>query len=284
MTGVARALLNGLTAEQCRDYDSLVQKLTERYGSENRAEVFRSQLKSRVKGKGETTAQLAQAIRKLNRQAYPRVLLDVVEALAVDHFVDVLPEAQIRLQLREVGPSPLAEAEKIAVRMEANITADKQRTRFVGKVEQNDQNKGSQNQTTEQQMENISKIIGMLLRSVQNLTEQQRPRMPANARNFHPQNQYNFPRPNRPDNRNMPFQRNYQSRGGNPQFNQPNNGHIQAQRNQVRPQGNFRQPAQGSAARLNQKKDPRLLRCVVTGTWKRVTLFALQSRTYLLLS
>ena len=251
LTGVARALLNELTAEQRRDYDSLVQKLTERYGSENRAEVFRSQLKSRVKGKGETTAQLAQAIRKLTRQAYPRVSLDVVEALAVDHFVDALPEAQIRLRLREVGPSTLAEAEKIAVRMEANITADKQRTRFVGKVEQNDQNKGSQNQTTEQQMENISKRIDMLSRSVQNLTQQQRPRMPANARNFPPQNQYNFPRPNRPDNRNMPFQRNYQSRGGNLHFNQPNNGHIQAQRNQVRPQGNFRQPAQGSAARLN---------------------------------
>ena len=49
----------------------------------------------------------------------------------------------------------------------------------------------------------------------------------------------------------MPFQRNNQSRGGNPHFNQPKNGHIQAQRNQVRPQGNFRQPAQGSAARLN---------------------------------
>lgn len=205
LTGVARALLNELTAEQRRDYDSLVQKLTERYGSENRAEVFRSQVKSRVKAKGETTAQLAQAIRKLTRQAYPRVSLDVVEALAVDHFVDALPEAQIRLRLREVGPSTLAEAEKTVVRMEANITADKQRTRFVGKVEQTDQNKGSQNQTTEQQMENISKRIDMLSRSIQNLTQQQRPRMPANTRNFPPQSQYNFPRPNRPDNRNMSF-------------------------------------------------------------------------------
>ena len=264
LTGVARALLNELTAEQRRDYDSLVQKLTERYGSENRAEVFRSQLKSRVKGKGETTAQLAQAIRKLTRQAYPRVSLDVVEALAVDHFVDALPEAQIRLRLREVGPSTLAEAEKIAVRMEANITADKQRTRFVGKVDQNDQNKGSQNQTTEQQMENISKRIDMLSRSVQNLTQQQRPRMPASARNFPPQNQYNFPRPYRPDNRNMPFQRNYQSRGGNPHFNQPNNGHIQAQRNQVRPQGNFRQPAQGSS-QAELEKGPEVI--AMRGNW-----------------
>ena len=82
LTGTARALLNELTAEQRRDYQSLVQKFSERYGSENRAEVIHSQLKSRVIGKGETTAQLAQAIRKLARQAYRRVSLDVVEALA----------------------------------------------------------------------------------------------------------------------------------------------------------------------------------------------------------
>ena len=45
----------------------VVQKLAERYGSENRTEVYRSQLKSRVKGKGETTAELAQSVRKLTR-------------------------------------------------------------------------------------------------------------------------------------------------------------------------------------------------------------------------
>ena len=173
----------------------------------------------------------------------------MVEALAVDHFVDALPEAQIRLRLREVGPSTLAEAENIAVRMEANITADKQRTRFVGKVEQTEPCKGSQN--TEKQMENISRRIDMLSRTAQNLTQPQRPRMPTNNRNFPPRNQYNLPRPNRPYNQNRPFQRNLQSRGDNPNFNQPNNGHVQAQRNQIRPQENIRQPAQGSAARLN---------------------------------
>ena len=99
---------------------SLVQKLTERYGSENKADVFRSQVKSRVKGKGETTAELAKSVRKLTRQAYPKVSLDVVEALAADHFIDALPETEIRLRLCEVGPTTLAEAEKIAVRMEAH--------------------------------------------------------------------------------------------------------------------------------------------------------------------
>ena len=47
LDGTARSLLNEVTAEQRRDYKSLVRKLTARYGSENRAEVYRSQLKYR---------------------------------------------------------------------------------------------------------------------------------------------------------------------------------------------------------------------------------------------
>ena len=162
LTGAARALLNELNDIQRRDYRRLVQKLKERYGSENRAEVFRSQLKSRIKGKGETTAELAQAIRKLTRQAYPQVSLDVVEALSVDHFIDALPESEIRLRLREVGPTTLAEAERIAVRMDAHRQADKQRIRLVGKVEQNSPINGRPEQNTEQRMESISRQIDTL--------------------------------------------------------------------------------------------------------------------------
>ena len=40
LIGSARSLLNEPTSEQRCDYTSLVQKLTARYGSENRAEVF----------------------------------------------------------------------------------------------------------------------------------------------------------------------------------------------------------------------------------------------------
>ena len=150
-----------------------MQKLTERYGSENRPEVFRSQLKSRVKAKGESTAELAQAVRKLTRQAYPTVSLGVIEALSVDHFIDALPEAEIRLRLRKVGPKTLAEAEKIAVRIEAHRIADKQRARLVCKIDQDNSAQPTHSQNTvEQQMSSISKRINTLQRSVQNLTNQ----------------------------------------------------------------------------------------------------------------
>ena len=249
LTGAARALLNELNDIQRRDFRSLVQKLKERFGSENRAEVFRSQLKSRSKGKGETTAELAQAIRKLTRQAYPQVSLDVVEALSIDHFIEALPESEIRLRLREVGPSTLAEAERIAVRMDAHRQADKQRTRFVGKVDQSEQNKGSRENSTEQQMDIISKRMDSLSRSVQDLSNQQRIHAPVYPRNF--QNNNSYQRPNRPDFRYMPPQRNFQPRGGNPRFNQQHQAPAQFFRNQPRPQENFRQPVQGPRARLN---------------------------------
>ena len=251
LTGAARALLNKLNDIQRRDYRCLVQKLKERYGSENRAEVFRSQLKSRIKGKGETTAELAQAIRKLTRQAYPQVSLDVVEALSVDHFIDALPESEIRLGLREVGPTTLAEAERIAVRMDAHRQADKQRTRLVGKVEQNSPINGRPEQNTEQRMESISRQIDTLSRSVQNLNNQQRLHAPVNSRNFPPHNAYSVPRPNRPDYRSMPPRRNFQPKGGNSMMNQQNQAPAQFQRNQYRPQGKFQQPTRGPRARLN---------------------------------
>lgn len=251
LTGTARALLNELSAEQRRDYKSLVQKLAERYGSENRTEVFRSQLKSRVKGKGETTAELAQSVRKLTRQAYPKVSLSVIEALALDYFIDAIPETEIRMRLREVGPMTLAEAEKIAVRMEAHRIADKQRTRLVGKVEQDSQDTPSSSpNTVEQQISNISTRIDSLQKSVQNLAQQHTGRtQAANYRNPQQRNNFNHGQ-NRPYNRNF-NQRHFQSRGGNPAQNYQNNLSAQAPRNQFRPQGNMRQSSQGSGPRLN---------------------------------
>ena len=251
LTGAARALLNELDAEQRRDYKSLVQKLTERYGSENRAEVFRSQLKSRVKAKGESTAELAQAVRKLTRQAYPTVSLGVIEALSVDHFIDALPEAEIRLRLREVGPKTLAEAEKIAVRMEAHRIADKQRARLVCKIDQDNSAQLTPSlNTVEQQMSSISKRIDTLQRSVQNLTNQKNPAQPSYNGGYQHRT-YNNQRPNRNSNYRNPNQRNYPYNGQNSVANQPYNQTTHSQANYGRQSENFRRSDQGSGSRLN---------------------------------
>ena len=132
LSGGARAVLSELNGSERRDYYALVERLQDRYGSANRAEVFRTQLKGRVRSKGETIPELAQSIRKLARQAYPTASLDVVEALALDCFIDAQNESEIRLRLRELAPKSISEAEKIASRMEAHRLADKARNRLVG--------------------------------------------------------------------------------------------------------------------------------------------------------
>ena len=67
LTGEARSLLNELDPEGRRDYDTLIEKLKNRFGSVNRSEIYRTQLKSRTRNKGETIQELAQAIKKLVR-------------------------------------------------------------------------------------------------------------------------------------------------------------------------------------------------------------------------
>ena len=260
LTGNARSLLSELTEEQRKDYDCLVQKLTARYGSENRAEVFRAQLKSRVKGKNESIAELAQAIKKLSRQAYPNATLDVIEALALDHFIDALSESEIRLRLREVGPKTLSEAESVAVRMEAHRIADKQRTRLVGKIEQEKSAPLNGPSNMQSQMTTLNKSFDYLQRRVDNLYKQRNFSPSSNSRNFSNQNSQQLSNRNgfrrlvnaAGNNNNFPRQNNFrynqQSRGDNP--NNQCHSNQQPYANQNR-QGNFRQPNQGSGFRLN---------------------------------
>ena len=93
----------------------------------NRSEIFRTQLKSRVRNKGESIPQLAQAVKKLVRQAYPGVNKDVVETLSIDHFIDAMTDSEIRLRVREFGPKTLGDAERTALRLESHKIADRQR-------------------------------------------------------------------------------------------------------------------------------------------------------------
>ena len=139
LTGGARALLNDLDPGVREDFDKLVDALTNRYGTVNRAEVFKTQLQTRIKRKDETIPELAQAIQTLAKKAYPTANASMIDVLAIDHFIDALPQSDIRLRLKESRPKNLMEAEKLAVTLEAFRLADKQREKNLrvieGKVE-----------------------------------------------------------------------------------------------------------------------------------------------------
>ncbi|XP_045186669.2 uncharacterized protein LOC123544673 [Mercenaria mercenaria] len=152
LTGGARSLLSEMNERERRDFCSLEEKLKARFGSENKAEVFRTQLKSRVRGKGETIPEMAQSIRKMTRLAYPTGSQDVIEALSLDNFIDALNDSDIRLRLREIAPKTISEAEKIAVRMEAHRLADRNRNKLVCTVDK--VNNSKENTASSSQVEN----------------------------------------------------------------------------------------------------------------------------------
>jgi hypothetical protein len=92
LKGDARTLLTELSSLQRRDYDRLVHILTLRFGSLNRAEIYKANLQTRVKRRDESISELAQSIKKLTRQAYPNAPASVTSTLARDHFIDALPD------------------------------------------------------------------------------------------------------------------------------------------------------------------------------------------------
>ncbi|CAC5389839.1 unnamed protein product [Mytilus coruscus] len=111
LSGSARAILHEMTDGELHDFECLVNAMKSRFGSINRSEVFRAELQTR------------------GLHGY------YSSRLAVDYFIDAIPETDIRLRLREVGPTSINEAESIAVRLEALRVADRQKCRNVRTVE-----------------------------------------------------------------------------------------------------------------------------------------------------
>ena len=105
--------------------------LRTRYGTKNTTDIFRSQLKSVTRQKGQPITDLAQQIRKLTRQVYPDANSDLREILALDAFIDSIDDSDIRLRLRECCPKSIAEAETVAVRLETHKLVDRQRLQTV---------------------------------------------------------------------------------------------------------------------------------------------------------
>ena len=128
-------MLNETDPDGRRDYDTLTGKLRNRFSSVKRSEIYRTQLKSRTKNKGETIQELSKAIKKLVRHAHPSINKDVIETLSLDNFIDAITDSDIRMRVRELSQTSLEEAEQICVRIEAYKIADKQRSSLVGRLD-----------------------------------------------------------------------------------------------------------------------------------------------------
>ena len=128
LRGSAQSVLGDLDGARRRNYTALTAALGQRFGPENQTELFRVQLKNRVRKREETLPELAQAIRRLTRQAYPSADYQLQEALAKENFVDSLQDSDMRWRVFQSRPGNLEDAVRVAVELEAFQVADRQRT------------------------------------------------------------------------------------------------------------------------------------------------------------
>ena len=106
-----------------------MEALEARFGSKHQTEMYRAQLRSRTKKREETLPELAQAIRRLTRQAYPNAPSTLRDTLSRDHFIDALPESEVRWRIHQGRPKSLREALTAALEIEAFYVADRHRAR-----------------------------------------------------------------------------------------------------------------------------------------------------------
>ncbi|KAJ8038019.1 hypothetical protein HOLleu_18984 [Holothuria leucospilota] len=133
LRGNALAVLGDLDSHKRRNYESLVDALTRRFGSKNQTELHRVELKNKQRKKGETLPELAQSVRRLSKLAYPDAKNDLQETLARDHFIDALADSDLRWGIYQSRPRCLNDAVKTAIEFEAFRKAENQRNINKGK-------------------------------------------------------------------------------------------------------------------------------------------------------
>lgn len=184
LTGNARSLLSELSELQKRDFEMLTDVLRTRFGTRNKCEIFRSQLKSLRKEKGQSISDLAQKVKTLTRQAYPDANMDLLEILALDYFIDSLDDGDIRLRLRECCPKTMGEAETIAVRLETYKLADQQRNQSEKVCRTFDSGFGQSSQKFDSLVDRLDSLSNKVEKLTNDNFERSRPRFRQNNDQF----------------------------------------------------------------------------------------------------
>ena len=111
---------------QAWTFNELVSKLAKKYGSDEQASLYRTELEMRVRKKGETLTTLQQDISRLVSLAYPGPRDGNTETFAVVAFLRALSDfPDLQEKVRCLDPKNLDQAVKDAKRFEAYAAASR---------------------------------------------------------------------------------------------------------------------------------------------------------------
>ncbi len=127
LRGSALHVYTDLCAEKRNNYASVVKSLKNRFDRSDQTELFKVQLRARVRKSGENLSELASAIRRLTNRAYPGVPVVVREDLAKDQFIEALDSRHTRLEIRRRKPTSLDEALSMTMEEEMLLSLEEKR-------------------------------------------------------------------------------------------------------------------------------------------------------------
>lgn len=250
LKGDARSMLSELSPIERRDFDTLVDILKLRFGSVNRSEIYKANLQTRTKHRDESISELAQSIKKLTRQAYPNAPYDVVSTLARDHFIDALPESDMRLRLREAQAQNIEQAEILALRLEAYRVADRQKSsrksHYVHQVDVGNDKQSNDTDVIKNIVDGFRQEFKTLSNDIKQVVKSQNQQPARDNRLKSTSNQNNIRQDYHYDNRRQEYSnpnqgryygnndQNYRRNGGVPQGN-PHMSHTRANVRQANP-------------------------------------------------
>jgi len=104
-------------------YQKLIKRLKSRFGTEGQSSLYRSQMRTRKRGKEEPLQTLYHDINRMAGLAYLGKSSIHRELAAIDAFIDALGDSNMKMRVRDKEPKSLDHALHIVLLAEANMEA-----------------------------------------------------------------------------------------------------------------------------------------------------------------
>jgi hypothetical protein len=119
LRGAALTVLSELRPELRMSYRDLVFALQARFEPTNQSELYRTQIKNRIRKKDEALPELAQDVKRLVRLAYPEAAASLREHLSKDCFTDALNDSELEWAVFQGKAQTVEDAVRIGLEYEA---------------------------------------------------------------------------------------------------------------------------------------------------------------------
>ena len=128
LRGTAVSVLSELEFHERTHYPSLKQALANRFDSGNLSQIYKEQLKSRIRKSEESIPELAHEISRLVRFAYSDLPGLLRESIAKDAFIEALSDRELELVAFQHHPKSLQEAVQVELEYDTFRTTRQKRT------------------------------------------------------------------------------------------------------------------------------------------------------------